>query len=155
MAERVRLRCAALDITLRLPVWPQDVSITLPGWNVTPLERNGRPAYDLPTTVTTEERSLGFTLRNEDYYESVQPMIQQLRAMSAAKFAPVQLLMGDHDTGLWRLEPPQVTVIDHADDGTPSVVDVSLVLKRASEAIVRVGPVKRVKGRGRGFATKG
>ncbi len=154
MADRVRLRCAALNVTLRLPFWPTDSTHTPSGRNVASLDRNGQAPLDVPTTRSTAERSLGFTLRNEDYHATVQPLIADLERIAATVW-PVQLLMGDHDTGLWRLEAPQITEIARADDGTPSVVDVSLVLKRASDAIVRTGPVKRVKGRGRGMAKRG
>lgn len=165
MAERARLRCAALGVVLRLPLWPDDVEMTLPSWNVDSLDRPGRAALDTPTTLTTEEYSLGFVVRSvhfdpltgalrADGHESMQAWIADLRRLATTK-APIQLLMGDHDTGLWRIESPSIKPIRYAEDGTPSVFDVSLVLKRASESIVRVGPVKQVKGRGRKFARRG
>lgn len=154
MAERARLRCAALNVTLRLPFWPQEQTHVLSGWNVASLERSGRASYDRPSTRTTEERTLGFVLRNEDYRASIAPMLADLVAITASA-APVQLLLGDTDTGLWRLDPPpQITVTASADDGSASVADVSLTLRRASDAVVNVGPVKRVKGGGKGFGKK-
>lgn len=152
MADRVVIRCTALRLRLALPVWPTDSTHTPSGLTVASLDRANRAPLDVVTARTTAERSLGFTLRGEDYHATVQPLIAELEALALAE-APVQLLMGDHDTGLWRLEAPQITELARADDGTPSVVDVSLVLKRASDAIVKVGPVKRIKGRGRGMAS--
>ena len=152
MADRVVIRCTSLGLRLRLPVWPTDSTHTPSGLVVASLDRDGRAPLDVVTARTTAERSLGFTLRNEDYYATVQPLIAELERLVLAE-APVQLLMGDFDTGLWRLEAPQITELARADDGTPSVVDVSLVLKRASDAIVKVGPVKRVRGRGKGMAS--
>lgn len=165
MAERARFRCASLGLVLRLPLWPDDVDWTLPSWNVDSLDRPGRASFDVPTTLTTEEQSVGFMVRSvhfdpltgalrADGHESMQAWIADLRRLATTK-APVQWLLGDNDTGLWRIESPSIKPVRWAEDGTPSVFDVSLVLKRASEAIVRVGPVKRVKGRGRKFARKG
>ena len=152
MAKQVRLRCAALGVTLRLPWWPEDVTETLSGWDVSTLTRPGRDPLDVPTSRTTGERTLGFTLRNEDYHESVAELVADLRRIVAAK-APVQLLMGERDTGLWRIDAgAQITEMAWADDDTPSVVDVDLVLKRASDAIVKVGPIKRIKGRATGVS---
>lgn len=150
---KVVIRCPALLLALELPVWPDDDSNTLPAWNRTSLERPGRRAVDVPSTRTTEERSLGFTLRNEDYRQSVAPMLETLRKMSNSQY-PVQLLMGQTGTGLWSMDAPQVTNVNYAADGTPSVVDVSVVLKRASDAVVKVGPVKRVKGRGKNLSKR-
>ena len=154
MAERARLRCPALNVRLTLPWWPEEITRTLQGWNVNTLERPQRRSLDVPTTKTTEERSLGFTLRNQDYQQSIAPMLVDLERISASRY-PCQLILGDTDTGLWRMEPPQITETAWAADGSASVADVSLVLKRATEAIVRVGPVKKIRGSGRGFATRG
>ena len=146
------LRCPSLAIAIQLPFWPDDSSNTLPGWNRESLTRYGRRSLDVPSTKTTEERALGFTLRNEDYKATVAPMLEALRTM-AGSTAPVQLIFGATATGLWSMEPPVITETGRADDGSPSVVDVSMVLKRASDAVVNVGPVK-VAGGGSGFSRR-
>lgn len=146
MADKVRFRCpGVLSRPLTLPVWPQDSTNTLPAWNVASLERPRRRALDVPSTRTTEERSLGFTLRNRDYWETVAPLLNDLRTLARSRKA-FTLLMGDQDTGLWRMEAPQVTEVAFADDGSPSVVDVSMTLKRASDATINVGLAKRIRG---------
>jgi hypothetical protein len=53
-----------------------------------------------------------------------------------------------------RRKSPSVTILEFAENGRPSVIDVSLTLRRASDAEVNVGLIKRVKGRGKGFAKK-
>jgi phage protein U len=63
-------------------------------------------------------------------------------------------MLGRNAEGMFRLESPSVTILEFADNGKPSVVDVSLTLRRASDAEVNVGLIKRVKGRGKGFAKK-
>ena len=151
MAGEVVLRCAALDVSLILPWWPAEVSGTYSGWNVNTLDRPGRTPLEVPSSRTVEEMALGFTLRKQDYTESISGRLTQLRRI-AAQNAPVQLLMGDRDTGLWRMEPPTITELAWAADGSPSVADVDLVLKRASDAIVKVGPIKRIRGRATGVS---
>ena len=150
------LRCAAADTTLMLPVWPTDSTETMPGWTYSTLDRPGREPLEVPTYETLAERSLGFTLRRDDYAASITGLLVKLRTISKAK-TPVQLVFdggnGARDTGLWRMDPPLVTEMEYADDGSPSVADVSVVLRRATEATVNVGPVKRVRGGGRGYAT--
>jgi len=146
MAEQVLLRCVALNIHLWLPVWPDDSTVTFPAWTTSTLDRPGRNQLAIPTYRTTEERTLGFTLRHEDYRQSVQPMLDDLRQIAKTK-AAFQLLMGKMNTGLWRMDPPQITELGRDDDGYPSIVDVSLTLKAASDAQINVGPVPRVRGR--------
>ena len=151
--DKVLLRCAPLGVSLTLPVWPEDSSVTLPAWTVATLDRPGRDPLALPATRTTEERALGFTLRHFDYRRSVEPMLRDLRRIARAK-AACQLVMGASDLGLWRLDPPQITEVEWADDGTPSVVDVDLTLKAASDAQITVGLIRPIKGRLKNAARK-
>lgn len=149
--SQVVLRCAPLGRDVALPFWPEEMTHTPSGWNVSSLERPRDVSYDRPSTLSTEERSMGFTVRNADYRQSIAPLLADLALIMSRK-APVQLILGDRDTGLWRIDPgSQITEVQWADDGTPSVADVSLTLKRASSAVVNVGPVK-VRGGGKGFA---
>lgn len=148
----VWLRCASADTTLMLPVWPDESTETLAGWTSSTLDRPGREPLEVPTYQTLAERTLGFTLRREDYAESIRDLLQALRAISKAK-TPVQLVFEQRDTGLWCMNPPTITELAWADDGSPSVADVSVTLRRATEATVNVGPIKRIRGGGRGFAT--
>ena len=79
--------------------------------------------------------------------------INDLEAIAKSKH-PVQLLLGRNVEGLFRIESPSITILEWTKDGRPSVIDVQLTLRRASDAEVNVGLIKRVKGRGKGFAKK-
>ena len=151
MAERARLRCTDPKVTLRLPWWPTDVGMTLAGWNRQELERPGKRPVSLPSSRVGDEVTMGFTLRSRDHRESVGDLLADLRRLSNAK-NPSQLLLGDADYGLFTIDPPQVTVLEFAADGSPSVVDVSLVLKRASDATINVGLAKRIRGTATGVS---
>ncbi|MBK8640620.1 MAG: hypothetical protein IPN92_20995 [Chromatiaceae bacterium] len=157
MAGQAQLRCAALNIVLILPWWPTDVSRTLSARNVSELERADKRALAVPTTLTADDYSLGYTLRTTRHRDAsfgginVTEHIADLERVSRSK-APVQLLLGDNAEGLFRVEAPTLTILEwDGNTDRPSVVDVSLTLKRASDAEVNVGLVKRIKGRGRGF----
>ena len=154
MAGKARLRCAALDVTLTLPWWPTDVSRTLSARNVSELERPNKRPLAVPTSLTTDDYSIGYTAREKDFRDHVGAHINDLEKIARTK-SPVQLLLADQAEGLFRLEAPSVTILEWAATGKPSVVDVSLTLKRASDATVNVGLVKRIKGRGKGYAKKG
>ena len=146
------LRCTRPARSLVLPWWPTDFSQVMGGWSFAEQERPGDTPLALPSARTPAEVTMGFTLRQADYRASVAGLLADLKVLAGAE-APCTLMMGAASWGLFRLEPPQVTVVEWAADGsdTPSVCDVSLVLKRASDASVNVGPV-RVRGRGRGMA---
>ena len=151
MAERARLRCTNPKVTLRLPWWPTDVGMTLGGWNRSELERPGKTSLSLPSSRVSDEVTMGFTLRNVDHRESVADLLEELRRLTRAK-NPSQLLLGDADYGLFTIEPPQVTILEWADEGTPSVVDVSMTLKRASDATINVGLARRIRGTATGVS---
>lgn len=153
MAGQAQLRCVPLRIYLDLPWWPTDVARTLSVRNVSELERADKRPIAVPTSLTADDYSIGYTLRHKDYRASVAGHINDLEELSRSK-QPVQLLLADQTEGMFRIESAALTVLEFTDSGKPSVVDVSLTLKRASDATVRVGLVKRVKGRGKGFAKR-
>lgn len=160
MAGQAVLRCAALEIDVVLPWWPTDVSRSLAYRNVTELERPDKRALAIPSTITTDDYSVGYTVRTADYQQatldgiSVTKHINDLEKIARTKY-PVQLILGEQVEGLFRIESPLITILHwDVDTDRPSVVDVTLTLKRASDAEVNVGLIKRVKGRGKGFAKK-
>ena len=160
MAGRTQLRCVPLKIYLRLPWWPTDVARTLSARNVSELERADKRPLEVPTSLTADDYSIGYMLRTERYRDasyggiSVTEHIKDLETIARSK-SPVQLLFGDNAEGLFRLEAPALTILEW-DENTdrPSVVDVSLTLKRASDAQVKVGLIKRIKGRGKNMAKR-
>ncbi len=164
--DKARLVCVPLKITVVLEWWPTDVTRTLSSRNVSELERPDKRALMVPTSLTSDDYSIGYTMRTDDFRRSawtgatprahgtgVGEHINDLEAIAKSKH-PVQLLLGRNVEGLFRIESPSITILEWTKDGRPSVVDVSLTLRRASDAEVNVGLIKRVKGRGRGFAKK-
>lgn len=161
MARGVLLRQG--DRLVWLPVWPSDVSMNLRGWATTDLDRPGRSPLTVQTGQVPDDIQMGYTARAVDvaalqtggpvdFRASVQRHLDDLQALSVSR-KPCQVVMRDRVLGLFRMEPPSVTVTDWAADGSPSVADVSLTLKRASDASVNVGLVK-IRGKGRGMARR-
>lgn len=146
MATKARLRCAPLGITVTLPWWPTEVSRTLSTRTVTDLERPDAMALSVPSGLTPDGASIGYLLREEDRTVSVASHIADLERIAASK-RPVQLLLADQSMGLYRIESASVVPLEFTTTGHPSVADVSLSLVRASDAVVNVGLVKRIKGR--------
>lgn len=164
--DKARLVCVPLKITVVLEWWPTDVTRTLSSRNVFELERADKRALSVPTSLTTDSYTLGYTMRTDDFKRSawsgatprahgtgVGEHINDLETIAKSKH-PVQLLLGKNVEGMFRLEAPTITILEWTKDGRPSVVDVQLTLMRASDAQVNVGLIKRVKGRGKGFAKK-
>ena len=79
--------------------------------------------------------------------------VDHLQKIAASK-KPTQLILGGQVLGLFRLDPPGLTVIEFATDGSPSVVDVSLTLKAATDAQINVGLIRPIRGRLKGAARK-
>ena len=158
--DKARLVCVPLKITVVLEWWPTDVSRTLSSRNVSELERPDKRALMVPTSLTSDDYSIGYTMRTTNHRRAnhdgidVSQHLRDLETLSKSKY-PVQLIFGDNTEGLFRIESPAITVLEW-DENTdrPSVVDVQLTLRRASDAEVNVGLIKRVKGRGKGFAKK-
>jgi len=153
MAGQAQLRCVPLKIYLDLPWWPTDVSRTLSVRNVSELERADKRPLAVPTSLTPDDYSIGYTLRHSDYRTPVAGHLNDLETIARSK-TPVQLLLADQTEGLFRIESASVTVLEFAANGKPSVADVSLTLKRASDAQVKVGLIKRIKGRGKNMARR-
>ena len=146
MADKARLRCAPLNILLILPWWPTDVSRTLAVRTVSDLERPDRTPLSVPSALTLDDYTIGYTLRQVDHREPVSDHIDGLERLAKSK-RPVQLLLADQSAGLFRIDSASVAVTNWTTGGKPAVADVSIVLIRASDAVVNVGLVKRVRGR--------
>ncbi len=157
--DKARLVCVPLKITVVLEWWPTDVSRTLSSRNVSELERPDKRALMVPTSLTSDDYTLGYTMRTTNHRRAnhdgidVSQHLRDLETLSRSKY-PVQLMLGRNAEGMFRLESPSITILEWTKDGRPSVIDVQLTLLRASDAEVNVGLIKRVKGRGKGFAKK-
>ena len=153
MAGKARLRCTDPKVTVTLPWWPSDVSRTLSVRTVNELERPDKTPLAVPSSLTLDDYSIGYTARAVDFREPVADHIADLERLAALK-RPAQLILADQTMGLYQIESASLTILEFAESGQPSVVDVQLTLKRASDAEINVGVVKRIKGRGRGFGKK-
>ena len=105
----------------------------------------------VPTSLTADDYSIGYAALGLPGVGGGSH--QRPRGVVPVK-QPVQLLLADQTEGMFRIESASLTVLEFADNGKPSVVDVSLTLKRASDATVRVGLVKRVRAAVKGFAKR-
>ncbi len=146
MAGKARLRCVPLNITLIMPWWPTEITRSLSVRTVADLDRPDALPLSVPSGLTPDDYSVGYLLRQDDWRESVASHIADLERIAASK-KPVQLLLADQSEGLFRVDAATVTALEFAKSGQVSVADVSLTLKRASDAVVNVGLVKRIKGR--------
>lgn len=155
MAGTARLRSVNPDILLKMPWWPTDVSRNLSVRNVNELERPDQLPLSVPSSLALDDYSIGYTLRGADFKDPSEAVdhLDKLERLARLK-RPVQLLLADQAMGLFRIESASITILQWAANGQPSVADVSLTLKRASDATINVGVIKRVKGRGKGFAKK-
>ena len=149
MAGKARLRCPGLGgLTVELPWWPTDVSRTLSTRTVNDLERPDRLPLSVPSALVPDDYSIGYTARQRDWRDPIADHIADLEKIAKTK-NPVQLILADQTMGLYRVDSASLTILEFAENGQPSVADVQLTLKRASDAVVNVGLVKRVKGRAR------
>lgn len=143
MGQGALLYCPGVA-TLVLPWWPTEVGRTPRSRVWVEQERPGRAPLLLTTGETLAEYRLSFLLRHTDIAQSVQSWVDAFEAIAASD-VPVALVMGASDRGLFQLVGPDMQEVAHADDGTPSAVDVSATLKRASRATVNVGLVPTVR----------
>lgn len=142
MARKARLRHPTLGVTLTLPWWPSEVSRDLTVRRFAELERASKRPLVVAGGLTSDSYSVSYTARNDALYRSVQSHVRLL-ARLAKHPDPVMLRLADSDRGLWHIESASVIELEWAPNGDPSVVDVSLTLKRAGDATIKVGPVKR------------
>lgn len=142
---KVTLYCPGVAL-VRLPWWPEDVERGNGGRTWEEVPRPGREPLLLSSGRNLDTYSLGFTLRNADG-RHVADDVAAIEAIANSE-VPCSLIMGGTLRGTFQVaEPPVFVELEHAAGGRPVVVDVSLTLKRASDATVKVGPVPRKKKR--------
>lgn len=139
--------------TVVLPWWPTEVSRSglVRDWEE--MQRPGRQPLMLSPSRRLGEYNLGFTLRHATYGTSVRGIVNDLESIAASE-TPVALVIARTSRGLFHVTEFDPVEVDHDTNGQPATVDVSMTLKRASDATVNVGLIKRIKGRGSGFAKK-
>jgi hypothetical protein len=141
--SQAKLICGGLTATL--PWWPDEIAWSEIAESWTEQTRPGRAPLLLKETSTLPEVSVGFIASTRDQTMqgdggSIQPMLDTLSEMASSD-TPVQLLLGSNDQGRFRIIDLSYTELDHAPNGEPSKVEVSLVLKTAQDASAPIGPI--------------
>lgn len=136
-----RLICPGVG-TLVLPWWPTEVEHS--GWapDYAETARPGRTVLQTRSSDPLPSLRIAFTLRGADPTVSVAELVAMVRTLAAAK-PVVQLMLGPSDRGRWRIREAGAVETDWADNGSPSVVDVTLSMREESKAVIVVGPVPK------------
>jgi hypothetical protein len=146
--DRARLVCAG-GPTLELPWWPDEVESSglAAGWAET--ARPGRSPLLTRAAEPLPSLRISFTVSGTTLADSAVGWVDAVRELAKAK-PVVQLLLGRSDRGVFRVVDATVLEKEWAGNGDPSVADVTMELRSASDATVPVGPVpKRPKRPGR------
>lgn len=152
----VVLHCPGVA-TVRLNWWPTEISRSGLSRSWTEVERPGRRPLLLSPGLLLDEYAVGYLHRERDLSQPVADHVDALTSIARSK-TPVELTMAKMARGLFHVTDLSLVEVDHATTGKPASVDVSLTLKRASDATVNVGPIPRkrnIRGGGTGFATGG
>lgn len=139
--QQARLVCAGVG-TLVLPWWPDEVDHSGFAAGYAETERPGRSVLLTRSSDPLPSLRIPFTLQSGSRLESMQPWLDAVRILAAAK-PVVQLFLGASDRGVYRVVEAGATEMDWAPNGEPSVVDVVLQLRAASDAAIPVGPIKK------------
>lgn len=151
-ANQAKFICGGL--TVALPWWPDEIAWASLAQSWSEQQRPGRAPLLLKDAQTMPEISLGFILANRDTIfvgdgGSVLPIMQNLDSMAKSDI-PVQLMLATRDAGRFRITDLSVTELEHDANGQPVRAEVSMTIKRSSDAAAPIGPVsarKKKKGR--------
>jgi len=137
--NQARLICAGMP-TLVLPWWPDEVENSgwAPDWAET--ARPGRAPLLTRSTDPLPTMRLSFVLRDSSIDEPMGDLIARIRRLAAAT-PVVHVMLGQSDRGVWRVTDAGANETDWAANGEPSVADVVISLRAASDATIAVGPV--------------
>lgn len=141
MSGHAVLHCRNVG-TLRLPWWPASITRNGLSRSWTEVERPGRTPLLLAAGRILDEYEISYVARDADLAVSVADHVALLTVIARSK-TPTQLTLAGDARGLFHVTNLSVVEIDHTAGGRPANVDVSLTLKRASDATVNVGPVPR------------
>lgn len=139
--QQARLTAAGLPV-LVLPWWPSEIEDS--GWAPTyaETERPGRAPLLTRSNDPLPSLRIAFTLRTSSVEDSIQDLLDTVQLYAAAK-PVVQFMLGQSDRGYWRITDAGANQRDWAANGEPSVADVVITLRSASDASIPVGPVKK------------
>lgn len=128
--------------TVQLPWWPEEVERANLGRTWEEITRTGRQPLLLSSGKNLQEYNLGFTLRAKEMGVSMADNIAAIEAMADSQI-PISLVMASTVRGLFHITALGIVETEHNFAGHPTVVDVTMTLKEASDAVVIVGPVPR------------
>lgn len=139
-SSQARLICAGMS-PVKLPWWPDELEWS--GWAPEYAEtaRPGRSPLLSRSNDPLPSLRIAFQLRESSIDRSMEHLMNQVRELAAAK-PVVQLMLGSTDRGVWRITDAGAVETDWAPNGEPSVVDVTMNLRSASDASVPIGPIK-------------
>ena len=139
--DQARFTAARLPV-LVLPWWPSEVEDS--GWAPAYAETE-RPGKAPPLTRSNDplpSLRVAFTLRTGSVTESIQDILDTVQLYAAAK-PVVQFMLGQSDRGHWRITDAGASHVDWSANGEPSVADVVITMRQASDASIPVGPIKK------------
>lgn len=144
-----KVRLVHSEGTLILPFWPSDISRDMAVRTYSELERANLKPLTVPSGLTNRSMSIGYTARqprSDSYgtalYVPIDDHLDLLRKIAKSS-EPASLFLAKDDRGKWHLESVQVTEIEWAPNGHPSVVDIALSLREATDVTINVGLIKR------------
>lgn len=139
--QQAQLHCPGVG-TLTLPWWPSEVENLglAAAWAET--ERPGRRPLLTRASSPLPSLRMAFTLRGASLEESVKTELDLVRRFAAAK-PVVMLTLAASSRGRWRIVEAGATETDWTSGGEPSVAEVMLALREASDAAIPVGPIRQ------------
>lgn len=141
MSGNVILHCQGVG-RARLNWWPTEITRSGIGRSWTEIERPGRRPLLLTPGLLLDGYDIGYLHREQDLSQSVADHVNDLETIAKAK-EPVELTMAGNVRGLFHITDLSIVEVEHTTGGQPAAVDVSLTLRRASDATLKVGPVPR------------
>lgn len=141
MSGSVVLVCPKVA-TVQLNWWPTEVTRSGIARSWTEIERPGRRPLMLSPGMMLDEYAVGYIHRDLDLSQSVADHVDGLTLIARSK-TPVELTMAGTARGLFHVTDLSFVEVEHTTAGKPASVDVSMTLKRASDATVKVGPIPR------------
>lgn len=133
---------SANGTTLVLPWWPSEVENSGLAGSFTDISRPNRAPLLARAADPLPSLRLAFTVSADSLNSSIQKWLEQFKVVAKAD-AVVQVLLGQSDRGRFVIVDAGATEVEHAASGEPSVADVILMLRSASDADLVVGPVRK------------
>lgn len=139
--DRARLLCSN-GASLDLPWWPDEVESSGLAASWVETARPGRTPLLTRSAEPLPSVRIVFTVSGATLADSAKAWVDAVRALAVAR-PVVQLLLGRSDRGTFRVVDATVLEREWAANGDPSVAEVIIELRSASDVTVPVGPVPK------------